>query len=238
LRLYQYGKKDSSAFVGALIDYIGEAGLDMPGSLILGLPPEILLGFHGKPYFSEPELSGVCFSRSHTLGCEIVCFSDMVVGVDCESILGRGGRVPDFLKIAHRYFTLDEQEYIAAGSAALERFFEVWTAKEAYVKFTGRGFAEGFLSFSVFCLEDAEVWTGRIPGAPHIVCSVCTGRGGMRDGLQFRATQGDRGPKGHEALHLQLRSLVLEAGNFNQSFPCKSRNSLRSDTGFAGGKPL
>ena len=56
------------------------------------------------------------------------------------------------------------------------RFFEIWTAKEAYMKYTGRGFSEGFRSFSVFCLPEVDIETGRFDGAPNIVFSVCTGR--------------------------------------------------------------
>jgi len=124
-----------------------------------------------------------------------VCFSDKEVGVDCEDTRARKDRKPDFENVARRFFTADEQEYIAYGEpGAEERFFEVWTAKEAYMKYTGNGFSEGFQSFSVFNLHDAEIKTRRLEGAPHIICSVCNRRSG-EDGL-FTFQQGRKGRKG------------------------------------------
>jgi len=178
LKLYQYDEDDGSAFREALIDYLKASGKSVPAPLLHGELPEIKLREHGKPYFSGSELGDVFFSRSHTNGCEVACFSGAEIGVDCEDILARKDRKPDFEKVARRYFTGDEQNYIAYGEpGAEERFFEVWTKKEAYMKYTGNGFSEGFQSFSVFDLKDAEIMTERLDGAPHIICSVCSGRG-------------------------------------------------------------
>ena len=176
MRLYGYEKDDRAAFSEALKDYVSRAGIRMPASLREGKPPETFRGGHGKPFFAEPELRGVSFSRSHTKGYEVVCFSDSGIGVDCEDIRRWDGDPGRPEKIAKRYFTGDERDYIAFGGASsAERFFEVWTAKEAYMKYTGRGFSEGFRSFSVFGLKGAGVVTGRLADVPHIICSVCSG---------------------------------------------------------------
>ena len=49
--------------------------------------------------------------------------------------------------IAKRFFHPDEYKYLKKNN--FKDFFPVWTAKESYVKYTGRGVAEGFSTFSV-----------------------------------------------------------------------------------------
>ena len=145
-------------------------------------------GPHGKPYFSGQEPPAVFFSLSHTQGCEVLCLSDNEIGVDCESTTARAGIGGRFLDIAGRWFTRDEQAFVKSGEVvdwsyypgateAVQRFFFVWTRKEAYVKFTGNGFSEGFTGFSVFDLPGVEFTTGRLTDAPFIIYSVCEGKG-------------------------------------------------------------
>ena len=145
--------------------------------MLKGLLPGEQKGPHGKPYFYESGFEGVFFSRSDTKGYKTIGFSDGEIGVDCENTEARPGIESRFRMIAKRYFSEDELRYIdPEASGAVGRFFEIWTAKEAYMKFTGRGFSEGFRSFSVFGLANAVVETGRVEGAPHVVYSVCTAR--------------------------------------------------------------
>ena len=156
-------------------------------SLIDNLGP-VRKGPHGKPYFTEAGLAGIFFSLSYTQEDEILCLSDCEVGVDCESTIARPGIGKRYKAIASRYFTEDEQAYVESGGTeyclktadicdAVQRFFVVWTRKEAYMKYTGNGFSEGFLSFSVFQLPQVSFKTGRLPDAPHIIYSVCEGNG-------------------------------------------------------------
>ena|GEM_PF-2626589 len=174
------GTRAERFFCEALADYMYLSGLGVPEPLRQGRQPVLRKGTHGKPYFLEPELDGVFFSSSDTKGYKVVCFSDSEIGVDCENTEARPGIDSLYGAVAGRCFTGDEQEYVALGaSGALLRFFEVWTAKEAYMKYTGNGFSEGFRSFSVFGLPDVDIATGRLDGAPHIVCSVCTERGSV-----------------------------------------------------------
>ncbi|MDR3343975.1 MAG: 4'-phosphopantetheinyl transferase superfamily protein [Oscillospiraceae bacterium] len=99
---------------------------------------------HGKPYFSNaPEFH---FSLSHSGEALALAVHNAPVGVDIERL-----REPDF-RIARRYFTRDEQEYIGKDSV---RFFEIWTKKEAYLKYTGEGLRRTLNSFSV--TEQADV---------------------------------------------------------------------------------
>ena len=178
MKLYQYERNDGSAFNEALVDYMRATGKNMPVSMLNGETPETRKGKHGKPYFAEQELKDVFFSRSHSHEYEIVCFSDSEIGVDCEDLRARKTRTTDFEKIAKRCFAEDEYAYIMQGRpGAVERFFDIWTAKEAYVKYTGRGFSEGFSGFSVFRLPEVIIDTGRLEGAPHVVYSVCRSNG-------------------------------------------------------------
>jgi len=186
LRLYHYPEGDSRAFCEALADYFGVSGRNVPASLASGGSPETRKGAYGKPYFSEPEYEGLFFSLSHTRGRVAVGFSDGELGVDCENIEARPGIESRYEGIARRCFTDDERAYVdgkAAGSLdAVGRFFEIWTAKEAYMKYTGRGFSEGWRSFSVFGLPGVRIETSRIEGAEHVVCSVCTQGADVREG--------------------------------------------------------
>ena len=177
MKIYHYPGECGAAFCEALADYLITTRGRAPASVLKGLLPGEKKGPHGKPYFYEPEFEGVFFSRSDTRGYKTIGFSDGEIGVDCENTEGRPGIESRFLMIAKRYFSEDELGYLEPGaSGAAGRFFEIWTAKEAYMKFTGKGFSEGFRSFSVFGLPDAVVETGRVEGAPHIVYSVCTER--------------------------------------------------------------
>lgn len=104
---------------------------------VLQLPP-ILRKEHGKPYFADEKMP--CFSVSHS-GAYLVCaVSACGIGVDLQQTVLPKNRV------AERFFHPEEAEYVKKGGQ--EAFFEVWTAKESYVKYTGRGIDGGFSHFS------------------------------------------------------------------------------------------
>ncbi|MCL2354188.1 MAG: 4'-phosphopantetheinyl transferase superfamily protein [Defluviitaleaceae bacterium] len=102
---------------------------------------EILKGKWGKPYV---EGLPTHFNISHS-GDYVVCaFSQQEVGVDIEQI-----QEVD-LNIAKRYFTQREYEDLLAQteSQRLEYFFSLWTLKESYMKWSGRGMHMPLDSFS------------------------------------------------------------------------------------------
>lgn len=118
----------------------------------------------GKPYFEE--LCGVDFSISHSeslvmcavsvkglenfIGALPLCgdteiqnayFIDeapghLRVGADIELVTENKEKLS---RIARRYFTLSENDYIADGGSDPERFFETWTKKESLGKMLGTG---------------------------------------------------------------------------------------------------
>ncbi len=101
---------------------------------------EIERNTHGKPYFKN--LDNFYFNISHSSDLLTIAISDCEVGIDIEKL-----RTPD-LRVAKR-FCDDEQTYIAENDSQ-NRFFEVWTKKEAYLKYKGTGLSGGLDSFSIF----------------------------------------------------------------------------------------
>ena len=179
LRLYHYSAEDGAAFGKALTDYLESSGRSGLAAACQKEPAVFRRGEHGKPYFFGHGLEDVFFSRSDTRGHAIVCFSDAEIGLDCENTRARPGIETRAGAIAKRCFTENERAYLDSDShGAARRFFEIWTAKEAYMKYTGRGFSEGFRTFSVFDLPCVRIETGLLPDAPHVVYSVCTGDAG------------------------------------------------------------
>ena len=100
----------------------------------------------GKPYLKD--YPNVHYNISHTKGAIVCAVADEPVGVDIE-------RVKNFNKrIAERFFTQNEQNYIFDKMENQnERFAEIWTMKEAYVKWLGEGMAIPFDSFDVLQIE-------------------------------------------------------------------------------------
>lgn len=117
--------------------------------------PQIDIGPYGKPCLrlAEPHLRAPEFNISHA-GRWVVCaLAPTPVGIDIEQV-----RAID-LGIAERYF--QRAEYAAlmrlTSGQRLDRFFRLWTAKEAYVKALGLGLHRDFASFGVAPLDDPLV---------------------------------------------------------------------------------
>lgn len=105
-----------------------------------GDTPVIKRGKHGKPFFENVPVS---FSISHSGEIWVCLMADSNVGVDiqlCKNV--------KYEKISERFFTKNEVEFIK--KQGIKSFFEVWTKKEAFVKYTGNGFSnQPFSNFSV-----------------------------------------------------------------------------------------
>ena len=103
---------------------------------------EIIKNEKGKPYFKH--IPDLFFSISHTDGLTVIALSDCEVGIDVERI-----KKAD-LRIIKRFLN-EEAEYITEQDSD-RRFFEVWTKKEAYLKYTGYGLSGGLDSVNVLKL--------------------------------------------------------------------------------------
>lgn len=108
----------------------------------------------GKPYFAGQNLPYA--SVSHSNGYFAAARGGCNIGIDLQHHKVRpdeteAGASARYMDLAKRFFHRLETEYILDDCPAqqLYRFFQVWTAKESYVKLTGQGIDEKFPLFSV-----------------------------------------------------------------------------------------
>ena len=135
--------------------------------------PKLRYGYgeHGKPFL--PEAPGFCFSISHSGDKVMAVSADSEVGCDIEMI-GQGRE-----KIAERFFSDEEKKYLGALPEEERNgaFYRLWTAKESFLKATGKGFALPLNSFSVRLEGDGRIGTVQTaePGE-YVVSEVTPGR--------------------------------------------------------------
>lgn len=98
-------------------------------------------GEHGKPFLHGR--GDFHFSFSHSGKYIALVCSRENAGIDIER-KDRGNE-----KIARRYFTGGEYSRIYGNTGQNLSFAEVWTSKEAYIKYTGEGLSRGLNTFSV-----------------------------------------------------------------------------------------
>jgi 4'-phosphopantetheinyl transferase len=108
----------------------------------------------GKPSLvAEQNPNNWVFNLSHTDGL-IVCAitKDHALGVDVEDITRDG----ETIKIADRYFSPKEYQALIAlpEQKQNDRFFDLWTLKESYIKACGKGLAIPLDEFSFSFPED------------------------------------------------------------------------------------
>jgi 4'-phosphopantetheinyl transferase len=119
-------------------------------------------GERGRPEIAAP--SGVPplrFNLSHTGGlvaCAVALARE--VGIDVEDTTRRA----DVDAIAKRYFAPSEQRELARPGAGRDRFFEIWTLKESYLKARGIGIAAALEKISFPLEPDAQLRIRFDPG--------------------------------------------------------------------------
>ncbi len=103
----------------------------------------VAAGPHGKPFL--PEAPDLQYSLSHSGRWAAIAWGDTPVGLDVETI------APRRAEALARRFAPAEQAYLLEAPEAerLQRFYRLWTAKEAYVKYLGTGLTRSLSSFSV-----------------------------------------------------------------------------------------
>ncbi len=101
----------------------------------------LVFGEQGKPAFSLRE--EICFSISHSGDYWVCGFSELPLGLDLQQ---HQTRLPPE-RLSRRFFHPLENAYLASREYA--PFFDAWSAKESWVKYTGRGFRDAPDSFSV-----------------------------------------------------------------------------------------
>ena len=101
---------------------------------------------YGKPFFRNKQ--SFYFNISHTHNMIAVAISNNPVGIDIENTKNVN------LGIAERFFCEKEIEYIKKSSQTTNRrFVEIWTKKEAYLKYLGKGLNKSLKSFNVLDRE-------------------------------------------------------------------------------------
>ena len=125
-------------------------------------------GPFGKPYIKGND--SFYYNLSHSGNWVAIAYGDTEVGIDVEKICLDAGKED----IARRYFTPDEQAYVFDTKAlAPQRFFEVWTGKESYLKYLGTGLEKNLASFSIFALEpEVRLYHRILPGCYSL--TLCT----------------------------------------------------------------
>lgn len=107
---------------------------------------------NGKLYLTEHD--GIYVNLSHSGDYAVCAVSDVPVGVDIQHC-----RECD-MKMAKRFFTVEEAEFINKSTDRNSAFFEIWTKKESFVKAIGKGLAIPLNSFSV--LADKIEYDGAV----------------------------------------------------------------------------
>ena len=96
----------------------------------------------GKPALAG---GGPQFNISHSGERVVLAVADEPIGVDIE-----GPRtVSDARELAARFFAAEERQRVETAADVQATFLEIWTAKEAVIKATGRGLAHALDSFVV-----------------------------------------------------------------------------------------
>lgn len=104
---------------------------------------DIKMGFHGKPSFiNDPEIH---FNLSHSGNYVVCALAGDDVGVDLQRMKELN------LALARRYFAKEEVKWLFDLPVEKQKkgFFDLWSIKESYMKYTGKGFALPMKTFSV-----------------------------------------------------------------------------------------
>jgi 4'-phosphopantetheinyl transferase len=98
---------------------------------------------NGKPYLENKEAH---FNLSHSGDWVAMALSDGEVGIDVEVVR------PVNYRIAERFFSTEEVALLNSkeGDEKLDYFFDLWTLKESFLKFTGTGLTRSLNSFSIY----------------------------------------------------------------------------------------
>ncbi len=112
---------------------------------LLGIRNSEIIFEHNK--FGKPYLKGYPdfhFNISHSHEAVAIGFSDVPIGVDIEKMRKCN------MSLAGKFFTDEENTYIDECKKTDTAFFEIWTKKEAYLKYDGVGLSCDFSTISVF----------------------------------------------------------------------------------------
>ena len=122
----------------------------------------------GKPSIKDHE--DFHYNLSHSGRYVVIAWGETEVGVDVQ----QHHADTDMQMIARRWFTPDEQNYIWQSDRQItERFYEIWTGKESYLKYIGKGLHKDLRLFSIRKLDPEIRCLHRMLGDGYSL-SLCT----------------------------------------------------------------
>ena len=131
---------------------------------------------HGKPFFKN--CTDIKFNLSHSGEYAVCAISDdgessAGIGIDAE----KNRDTKNALKIAERYFTPAEYEYVKNSGDTKTTFFKLWTRKESLLKAIGTGISGGLGAYEVLCDEitvgDTKFCFSQIRGYENMSITLC-----------------------------------------------------------------
>lgn len=125
-------QKDTYRFIvsrGAQRIILGKYTKQPPAGL------QFVLGYNKKPYLVSNDGSVIHYNPSHSGDWIVLAIATSAVGADVEQI----DHTFPFDDILTDNFSVEEIRYI---STSAEKFFTLWTRKEAYLKATGQGLGD------------------------------------------------------------------------------------------------
>lgn len=100
------------------------------------------------------------FNFSHSNQKVLLCLSNFQ-NVGCDIELIKNDYIKDYVKVANDIFNSKEIEYIKRGKQTNygERFFKIWTQKEAYLKRIGTGFIKNTVSINTLSFPSSCIYS-------------------------------------------------------------------------------
>ena len=152
---------------------------------------------YGKPFIKKLSRKNgaqinrdIYFSLSHSGNILICAVSRYNIGADCQVINIKDLNICK--KIAERFYSPQENLYLNnLSDEYINNFFKIWTKKESYIKYTGKGLSEGLSTFSVVRDAEASVpcngvyFTRVLPELSGAYIYLCCG-GENQDELQVK----------------------------------------------------
>lgn len=122
------------------------------GEYLNRLPNEICIseGKNKKPII-ENAGTNLHFNLSHSNAYILLAITNSPVGIDMEEV----DPAFDYSDIVNQSFTSEEKKYLHQSDMAVNRFYELWTRKEALVKATAKGITDDLKVTS--CLSGTNV---------------------------------------------------------------------------------
>ena len=102
----------------------------------------------GKPRLEGYENLNFFYNLSHSGRYVVLAHGKGEIGVDVQE----HDTGVDRMAVAEQRFAPDEQAYVGRS---IRRFYEIWTGKESYLKYTGEGLRRDMRSFSIFGVDPA-----------------------------------------------------------------------------------